>query len=446
MASERRITTSRLGRFSALGRLAAGVAGGMATEGARQLLQGHRPVVEDLLLTPANARRVATRLSELRGAAMKVGQLLSMDGGQLLPPQLSELLDDLRENAHQMPLGEVAQVLKQAWGKGWEAEFERFNFKPIAAASIGQVHDATLRDGRRLAIKIQYPGIRRSIDSDVDNVGALLRVFNLLPDGMQLEPLLTEAKQQLHMEADYRIEAGSMARFAALLGDHAGFAVPRTIDALCSQEVLAMQFFDGRPIEHLHDQAQELRNEVATRMLDLALRELFDWGLVQTDPNFANYLYQPASGQIQLLDFGATRIYSAERRLQLAELLRACLDGDEVSITDAALGIGYLSEADPGPFREYIVQLLRIVTEPVCNTRRYSFTDTTLARRARDIVIDMRIRNKFARVPPPDVLFLHRKLGGLYLLLTRLRATVPVRKLIEQYLGSESSAQNDRAA
>ena len=446
MASERRITASRLGRFSALGRLAAGIAGGMAAEGARQLIQGHRPAVEDLLLTPANARRVADRLSEMRGAAMKVGQLLSMDGGQLLPPQLSELLDDLRENAHQMPLGEVAQVLKQAWGKGWEAEFEHFNFKPIAAASIGQVHDATLRDGRRLAIKIQYPGIRRSIDSDVDNVGSLLRVFDLLPDGMQLEPLLTEAKQQLHMESDYRIEAESMARFATLLGDNAGFAVPQAIDALCSKEVLAMQLFDGQPIEHLHDQSEELRNEVATRMLDLALRELFDWGLVQTDPNFANYLYQPASKQIQLLDFGATRIYSAERRLQLTELVRACLDGDEVSISDAALGIGYLSEADPTAFREYIIQLLRIVTEPVSNTSLYSFTDTTLARRARDIVVDMRVRNKFARVPPPDILFLHRKLGGIYLLLTRLRATVPVRDLIEQYLGAGSPTHNEQAA
>ncbi len=446
MASERRIPSSRLGRLSMIGRLAAGVAGSMATEGVRQMIQGRRPAFEDLLLTPANTRRVADRLSEMRGAAMKVGQLLSMDGGHLLPPQLSEILDDLRKNAHQMPLGEVAQVLKQAWGNGWEAEFERFNFKPIAAASIGQVHEATLRDGRHLAVKIQYPAIQRSIDSDVDNVGTLLRLLNLLPEDMQLEPLLAEAKQQLHMEADYRIEAKSMARFAALLGEDAGFAVPRTIDALCSQKVLAMQFFDGGPIERLHDQAKELRDKVATRMLDLALRELFDWGFVQTDPNFANYLYQPASKQIQLLDFGATRIYSAERRLQLTELLRACLDGDEVSISDAALGIGYLSETDPTPFREYIVQLLRIVTEPVCNTSLYSFTDTTLARRARDIVIDMRVRNKFARVPPPDILFLHRKLGGIYLLLTRLRATVPVRDLIEQYLGAGSPTHNEQAA
>ena len=128
MTKERRIPSSRLGRFSQLGRLAGGMVGGMVTEGARQLARGNRPAIGDMLLTPANARRLADRLSEMRGAAMKMGQLLSMDSGQILPPQLGDILTRLREDAHRMPLGQVAQVLDASLGKEWQAAFRRFDF------------------------------------------------------------------------------------------------------------------------------------------------------------------------------------------------------------------------------------------------------------------------------------------------------------------------------
>nr|MBP6490708.1 AarF/ABC1/UbiB kinase family protein [Thauera sp.] len=197
----------RLSRLARLGSLATGVAGGMLAEGARQLAAGKRPKVSELVLTPANARRVADQLAQLRGAAMKVGQLMSMDAGSLLPPELADILARLREDARTMPMSQVVEVLETHWGKGWEQGFERFSFTPCAAASIGQVHRARTRDGQELAIKLQYPGVRRSIDSDVDNVATLLRVCGLLPKALDLAPLLAEAKRQLHEEADYRREA-----------------------------------------------------------------------------------------------------------------------------------------------------------------------------------------------------------------------------------------------
>jgi Predicted unusual protein kinase len=184
MNTEARATAVPDGRLSRLARLrslATGVAGGMLAEGARQLAAGKRPKVSELVLTPANARRVADQLAQLRGAAMKVGQLMSMDAGNLLPPELAEILARLREDARTMPMSQVVQVLETHWGKGWEQGFERFSFTPCAAASIGQVHRARTRDGQELAIKLQYPGVRRSIDSDVDNVATLLRVSGLLP-------------------------------------------------------------------------------------------------------------------------------------------------------------------------------------------------------------------------------------------------------------------------
>ena len=446
MAQRRQIPRSRLGRLSMIGRLAGGIAGSVISEGAKQLTRGQRPVLSELLLTPGNAQKIADKLSEMRGAAMKVGQLLSMDSGHLLPPELSEALDRLRENAHQMPLGEVARILGNAWGKGWETHFNRFLFNPIAAASIGQVHEAVTKDDRHLAIKIQYPGIRDSIDSDVDNVAAFLRMLNLVPQGLDIGPVLEDAKQQLHAEADYRQEARAMERVAQLVAADGRFVVPQTIQALSSENVLAMSYLDGEPIEKLVNASQSVRNSVATTLLDLALTEVFDWGLVQTDPNFANYLYQPATGCIQLLDFGATRVYSSACQANLRKLLGACSNDNEPAIASAATDAGYLGKNDPTAYRNIIIQLLKTVTEPARAKGTYSFTDTTLAQRMQDIVIDMRLRHKFTRLPPSEILFLHRKLGGLYLLFTRLRATVPVRELIERHLTSQPSMGDEQAA
>ena len=434
MTMERPVPGSRLSRMTMIGRLVGGMAGGALSEGARQLARGERPSLGGLLLGPGNIEKLAERLSEMRGAAMKVGQLLSMDSGHLLPPQLSLVLAKLREDAHRMPLGQVAQVLNTAWGKGWERGFRRFSFTPLAAASIGQVHEALLKDGRHLAIKVQYPGIRRSIDSDVDNVAALLRLFNLLPDEMDFQPLLEEAKRQLHVEADYTREAGALTEYSRHLQGDARFATPEVVESLTTPEVLAMSYMEGRPIEHLNDLAAQERNRVAAALLELAMREVFEWGLVQTDPNFANYLYEPGSGRIQLVDFGATRSYPADRREALRRLLRATLLDDAETIVECAIEVGYLGRDEGGDYRAFVIDLLRMVTEPLKSGADYDFGGGELARRMSERLVDMRLRSRIGRLPPPDILFLHRKLGGIYLLLTRLGARVPVRSLVEPFL------------
>lgn len=445
MAEQSRLTASRLGRLGLLGRLAGGLAGGAIGEGARRLAQGQRPAVGDLLLTPGNARRLAGHLAEMRGAAMKLGQLLSMDGGAVLPPAFSELLARLREDAHAMPLGQVAAVLKQAWGEGWDARFERFHFTPLAAASIGQVHAAVLRGGERLAIKLQYPGVRDSIDSDIDNVAALLRLARLLPATMDVAPLLAEAKRQLHLEADYRQEAAALDRYRALLAGDPRYQVPAVHAALSDERVLAMEFLDGEPVETLANAPAALRDEAATALLDLALHEVFDWGLVQTDPNFANYRVERASGRLQLLDFGATRDYPAEHAAALRELLRACLDGDDADLAAAATAVGYLAPDDAPAYRAEVVALLRTATEPARHPGRYDFGRCDLAGRMRDALLRIRVELGFTRLPPPDILFLHRKLGGLYLLLRHLGARVAVAERVAPWLESGPLPERVRA-
>ena len=310
----RAVPSGRLARLGTFGRLAGGVAGGTVAEGARRLAAGERPKLGDLILTPANAARVADRLSHLRGAAMKLGQMISMDAGDLLPPELSAVLARLRNQAYRMPPAQLNQVLAREWGADWRRRFRRFEAAPVAAASIGQVHRATLPDGRQLAVKVQYPGVRESIDADVDNVATLLRVSNLLPASLDLSRLLEEAKRQLAEEADYRREGEQMTRYAQLLAGDERYVVPVLEPALTTDRVLAMSFVEGRPIETLGEEPQAARDTAVTTLVELVLRELFTFGVMQTDPNFANYRWQPETGRLVLLDFGAARPVAAATR------------------------------------------------------------------------------------------------------------------------------------
>lgn len=430
----------RLSRLARLGSLATGVAGGMLAEGARQLAAGKRPKARDLVLTPANARRVADQLAQLRGAAMKVGQLMSMDAGNLLPPELAEILARLREDARTMPMSQVVQVLETHWGKGWEQGFERFSFTPCAAASIGQVHRAHTHDGQELAIKLQYPGVRQSIDSDVDNVATLLRVSGLLPKALDLAPLLAEAKRQLHEEADYRREAESLDSFGRLLADEADFVLPRALTALTRSDILAMTWVDGAAVESLTDAAQPLRDRIASLLIGLLFRELFEFRLIQTDPNFANYRFDAASGRLVLLDFGATRPYAEPVVEAYRRLMAGTISGDRAAMSEAAQAIGYFQDDIHAHQREAVIDLFEIACEPLRHPGAYDFGTSDLALRLRDAGLKLSMERDFWHTPPADALFLHRKLGGLYLLAARLRARVNVSGLVAPYLGAAPAA------
>lgn len=442
MSKEHRMPSSRLARLAKMGRLAGGLATGVMSEGARQLAKGNRPRLDQMLLTPDNARRLGDRLSEMRGAAMKLGQLISMDGGTVLPPELSEALARLRDNAHYMPLGQVAQVLEGAWGKDWDRDFERFIFTPLAAASIGQVHDAQLRDGPRVAIKVQYPGVRRSIDSDVDNISTLLRLSHALPPEFDLNPLLAEAKRQLHEEANYQLEAEHIVRYAKHLDNDPRFELPLPLPERTTTEVLCMQFLDGQPIESVEMLPASDRTRISATLLELALREVFIWGVVQSDPNFANYRYNPSTGQLQLLDFGATQLYAPPRRDAMRALLQATVEGNDEDIARAAAQVGYLAEDDPARYRQAFVDLLRIAAEPARRNAPFTFSGSDLPQRMRDALVQLRLRDKFNRIPPMDVLYLHRKISGQYLLMARLKVTLPMREIVREVL--KESDGNDK--
>ncbi len=423
------IPDGRWSRLARLGSLAGGVAGNMLAEGAKQFAQGKRPKMNDLLLTPANARRVAGQLAQLRGAAMKVGQLLSMDAGELLPPELAEILSRLRADAIPMPMSQVVAVLNANWGEGWDRHFQRFSFTPMAAASIGQVHFGQRKDGRHLAIKIQYPGVRRSIESDVDNVASLLRVSGLLPRSLDIKPLLDDAKRQLHDEADYRREGACMMQFAGLLADSDEFMLPEMHDDLTTENILAMTRLDGVALDSLTHLDQGERNRIVSQLFRLLFREIFEFKLVQTDPNFANYQYAAESQRVILLDFGATRAYCDAMVDAYRRLMRAAIAGDRAAMNEAAEDIGYFQTDIQALQREQVLEIFSLACEPLRHSGLYEFGNTDLAARIRDAGMVLGMDRDFWHTPPADALFLHRKLGGLYLLAAKLKARVPAQEI-----------------
>ena len=421
---EKAVPKSRLSRFGRVARMAAGVATGVVGEGVKQLSQGNRPKVKDLFLTPANARRVANQLSAMRGAAMKVGQLLSMEASELLPPELAEILAQLRNKAFSMPRAQLEQSLIDAYGDDYLERFTHFEYQPLAAASIGQVHRATTLDGEEIVLKIQYPGVAESIDSDVDNIASLLKISNLLPKHLDITNLLNDAKKQLHEEADYLREAKYLSSFYETLKNESAFIVPKPYPNLSTKKILAMSYVEGEAIESFTDETQHDADQLMTHLFDLMFRELFELKLMQTDANFANYQYQSGHNKIILLDFGATRTFKVNFTVNYKRLIRAVVAQDDQAVLAAADLLGYQATSADPEYQELLVQIFYIALEPFSFNGDYDFAQARISERLSDLSDDAYGFKDFWQMPPTDILYLHRKLGGLYLLATRIGARV----------------------
>eukprot|EP01025_Chloroclados_australasicus_P013848 TRINITY_DN16479_c0_g1_i2.p1 TRINITY_DN16479_c0_g1~~TRINITY_DN16479_c0_g1_i2.p1 ORF type:complete len:610 (-),score=75.57 TRINITY_DN16479_c0_g1_i2:42-1745(-) len=264
-------------------------------------------------LNEQNAEILTNALCRMRGAALKLGQILSLQDENIMPPPIQKALDRVRQGADIMPRQQLESVMVQDLGPDWLEKFADFEFKPIAAASIGQVHRGTLHDGRTVAIKVQYPGVAQSINSDVDNLMRLIRVADILPKGLYVQNAVKVAKRELGVECDYENEMKCQQRFKELIYNDEVckkyFHVPEVIPELCTKRVLTTEFVPGVAIDKVRDEPQHVRNAVGTRLLKLTLQELFEWRFMQTDPNWGNFLYDRDDDMLYLIDFGAARDY-----------------------------------------------------------------------------------------------------------------------------------------
>jgi predicted unusual protein kinase regulating ubiquinone biosynthesis (AarF/ABC1/UbiB family) len=432
LPTPRPVPANRLSRQVRLGGMAGGIAAATLGGALGQMLRGRGPDLAQAALTPANAARLAGGLAHLRGAAMKLGQMLSMETGHFLPPEVTGILSQLRDAAPAMPPAQLKQVLAAEWGADWLRHFARFDVRPIAAASIGQVHRAQTRDGRDLAIKVQFPGVADSIGPDIATLGQLLRLPGVLPRDLDPAPLLASAEAQLRAEADYAAEGRALSAFGAHLVNHAGFVVPRLHPDFSTGRVLAMDFIDSLPIDALADAPQSVRDRVAQDLIALVLRELFDLHRMQTDPNLANYRVT-ADERIVLLDFGATQDIAPETATTYRALLRALLMQDRDATGALMTRLGYFAPGQPPDRATLIVDLADFASRPLRQGTAYDFATSTL-------IPDLAQRGQvlgqardFWHIPPADLLFLHRKIGGMFLLAQRLRARVALPDLLAPY-------------
>jgi aarF domain-containing kinase len=436
---ESAVPSSRFGRLWQYGGLATSMAFGAVGESLRRITGGAAAAASgSLLLSPANMERLVAKLSRMRGAALKLGQMMSFQDSKMLPPAINAVLQRVQDSADYMPPWQRNKQLASNLGADWKDLFSSFEDIPIAAASIGQVHRATLAsNGREVAVKIQYPGVRGSIDSDLSNLSLLLTASRLLPPGLFLDKTIANARTELGWECDYTREAECGSRFATLLEDEtATFRVPQVFSEACGPEVLTAELMHGKGVTKIPDLSQEERDWIGTQVLRLCLRELMEWRFMQTDPNWTNFLYNRGSGpserRLELLDFGASREFPESFVTPYVQLLIAASTHDRNACRDLSIKLGYLTGAESQAMLTAHVDSILTLAEPFDSGRTgdyYDFKDQTITDRVRE-KIGLMVRERLA--PPPEETYsLHRKLSGAFLLCARLGANVPAKKLFE---------------
>lgn len=429
---ERRVPSSPFTRALGFAGLGAGLAWGTVQESAKRLVFG-TPSSQDKqsayspFLSDKNAERLALALCRMRGAALKIGQMLSIQDESLVPAPILAALDIVRQGADVMPKSQLNQVLDAELGADWSTKLTSFDYEPIAAASIGQVHKAT-KDGMEVAMKIQYPGVADSIESDIENVKLLLDYTNLIPKGLFLDRAIKVAKVELSRECDYELEAANQKQFRSLLSDAEGFYVPLVVDDLSCKRVLSTEFVSGIPIDKVASLNQETRNYVGRKLLEITLMELFVFRFMQTDPNWSNFMYDEATNTINLIDFGAARDYPKRFVDDYLRMVVACANGERDDVIEMSKRLGFLTGEESEAMLDAHVQAGFIVGLPFSNPGGYDFRSSNITHSMSNLGATM-LRHRLT--PPPDEVYsLHRKLSGAFLACIKLGAVVPCRELL----------------
>jgi aarF domain-containing kinase len=369
----------------------------------------------------------------MRGAALKLGQMISMQDTNLFPPEFEEIFARVRDGANFMPAWQLEGVMRDELGAEWKSKFEEFEMIPFAAASIGQVHRAKV-GGKLVAVKVQYPGVAKSIISDLENLKALLIFSQMLPKGLFLENSIRVAQKELAWECDYTREAEYMKKSASLLPTDSGLVVPTVCSELSTGKVLTADYLPGTPVNLLIDASQEVRDSVAKRIVWSSLQEMFNWRCMQTDPNWSNFLYDAAVDRIVLLDYGSARDFDLKFVQDYAQVIQASARQDRDAILEWSTKLGFLTGDETVAMRDAHVEAVLALGLPFTTAGPYDFGKATdeVTTRVRGLIPTM---ISYRLIPPPEESYsLHRKLSGVFLLCTRLRAKVDCHSLLQQAL------------
>jgi predicted unusual protein kinase regulating ubiquinone biosynthesis (AarF/ABC1/UbiB family) len=431
--SDDEMITSAVRRFVKLGGLAgrvgASVVGNQVLDVARSGPAKQVKKTENLV---RNALRIAETLGEMKGAAMKVGQMLSLHEG-MLPPEVAEVLRGLQKEAPRVP-AEVMELEVRGSLENYDDLFEHLDFEAFAAASIGQVHKGRLRDGRQVAVKIQYPLIDHIVKADLKNLKALLRALLGLITDLDFEPVWSELRDRLLEELDYTHEAANICRMAELHADVPEITIPTVVEEATTQNVLTMEFVGGiSPTDACSDRFdQEMHDRWGEVLAEFLMRGLMEHRFLHADPNLANFAFREDGGVV-VYDFGCVKEVPVQLAEGYGELLLAAAEGRGEQVPEILQRMGmHLNngKALPAdiidPYNEMFGDILR--ADPP-----YTFGDNQdLYRR----LFELGFANmQYSRdmVFPEDAIFIDRALGGHFGNLSRLRATGPWRDVVFRY-------------
>ena len=424
-------TASRFGRFAKLTGLSASVAARHITQKVVGAFSDDASAaVGEKQALEKSAQQMRRTLGELKGAAMKVGQMMATDP-ELLPPEISEQLKQLQHSAPAMDFGTVRGVVESALGAPLADVFASFHEEPLGAASIGQVHRARTKDGVDVAVKVQYPGIADTIRSDMKNLGSLLMIARAQLPKERVDGYLEEVTSVIERESDYVNEASNLERFQIVLKNCDGIRVPVPVHELTRKNVLVMELFEGERLEDwLVKATPEQRTVQGRRLLGAYLDMIHRHGALHADPHPGNFLVltgvESSNGvpPIGILDLGCVRDYPLELMDDQLRLLASLWKHDIEALQHTWRKIGFM---DKGVDPEMIYEWLCLLFEPLLVNRVTDFGTWKVQEQAMRFILDNPRIKMWA--PPREVLFYVRVLAGLRALMHKVGMRLNVYEL-----------------
>jgi predicted unusual protein kinase regulating ubiquinone biosynthesis (AarF/ABC1/UbiB family) len=407
---------------------------GRATVGLGKRIGGRPAEIVAAELQARTAEQLFQVLGQLKGGAMKLGQALSVFEAAL-PEEVAApyraALTKLQEAAPPLPAATVHKVLARELGDDWREQFASFDDHPAAAASIGQVHRAVWSDGRRVAVKIQYPGAGAALLSDLRQLGRVARMFSALAPGLDIKPLLTELQERVREELDYRLEAESQETFALAYDGDEEIRIPHVVTG--SEHVLVTEWIDGIPLSQIIREGTAEQRDRATLLL---ARFLFSGpvlaGLLHADPHPGNFRLLE-DGRLGVIDFGAVNRLPDGAPEPIGVIARLALEGraDEVLARLRAEGFVKPSiQVDADEVLGYVLPLLEPLTEPTFRVSR-----EWLRAQALRLGDPRSPANQLGRQLnlPPSYLLIHRVTLGTIGVLCQLGGEAPFRAEMERW-------------
>jgi len=391
-----------------------------------------KPDLRSALVSKKNVTATVNTLKNLRGAAMKFGQLMSMDESIILSPDLAAVFAQLRSSGYSMTPSQLKKTLNQNWGDGWLRNFKHFEVRPFAAASIGQVHKATLKSGEIVAIKVQFPGVRQSIDNDLSSLKFIMKTSGMLPAKFPLDYYINQCGDLLKRETDYELEATNIRRFSEFLKSNDKLNVPKVYHQLSTQETLTMSFYEGRELSSKMAYDQSSINEISLSLLELLLNEIFTFKLVQTDPNLANFLLSEGDNSLCILDFGACCQVSEATHELYKDLLNVALTLDANKIKSFLEDKNFIPKDASSEGTKFFDRIISIAINEISQNEFFDFQQSKVF----EIITEEDLNLYFELIPSSlfgsDFIFIQRKIFGLILFFHAIGAKLPFLKILKQ--------------